>query len=108
MADGGQLSPELVDQLNQALNSATSGPAGGSEGSLFGMTLTAFLLTSVFGLLGLAYLVYAKRQGRLIIGLCGVGLMIFPLLVTNTVAMAACGTVLVFLPAVLKRVGIDL
>jgi len=110
VADVPQPGGELVGELNKVLDSATSQPAGagGPQELLFGLSLWGLLLASVFGLFGVAYLVYAKKQQRLIIGLCGIVLLVFPLFVTNTVAMAVVGVVVLFLPAALKRVGIDL
>ena len=110
MADVPQPGPELIDKLKQALDSATSQPAGadGAQDVLFGMSFAGLLVASVFSLFGMAYLIYAKKQARLTIGICGIALLVFPFLVTNTIAMTVVGVVLLFLPAALKRVGIDL
>jgi len=56
----------------------TSIPAAssGGDGLLFGMSLAGLLLAAFFSLLGMAYLVYAKKQSRLIIGLAGIALLV--------------------------------
>ena len=62
----------------------------------------------LFSLIGVAFIVYAKKQARLIVGLCGAALVVFPYFVTNTYIIAAIGVALCLLPAVLKRMGVDL
>ena len=79
----------------------------GDDGD-FEAAFTRLVLAGVFGLFGLAYLVYARKQGRLIIGLTGVALMVYPFFVTNALVMGIIGVVLLFLPYLLKRVDIDL
>ena len=105
-----QAAGQVADELSKLLSGATSAPAAasGSNEVLFGMTLAGLVLASLFSLVGMAYLLYAKKQGRLIVGLSGIWLLVFPFFVTNTYAIAAIGTVLVLLPPALKRVGIDM
>lgn len=74
---------------------------------LFGFTMAGFLLAIVFSTFGLAYAVYAKKQMKLIVGICGVGLMAYPLFVSDTYAIAAIGSVLVLAPFALHKLGID-
>ena len=75
---------------------------------IFGFTMAGFLLAFVFSTIGVGYAVYAKRQMTLIVGVCGVGLMAYPLFVTNTAAIAAIGAVLVLAPFALHKVGISM
>jgi len=62
----------------------------GSEASL--------LLGVVFGAVGLAYFVYGKKQQRFIPLLCGIGLMIFPYFMSNTVLLVVVGLALSAIP----------
>jgi hypothetical protein len=48
----------------------------------------------VFGSIGLGYFVYGKRQRRGVPLACGLGLMIFPYLVSNTILLVLIGLVL--------------
>ena len=52
----------------------------------------------LFGSLGLGYFVYGKRQRRGVPLACGLGLMIFPYLVSNTILLVLIGLVLAALP----------
>jgi hypothetical protein len=52
----------------------------------------------VFGSIGLGYFVYGKRQRRGVPLACGLGLMIFPYLVSNTILLILIGLVLAALP----------
>jgi hypothetical protein len=62
----------------------------GSEASLiWGM---------VFGVVGLAYFVFGKRQQRFVPLFCGIGLMAFPYFVSNTVLLVILGLVLSVIP----------
>jgi hypothetical protein len=62
----------------------------GSEASLiWGM---------VFGVVGLAYFVFGKRQQRFVPLFCGIGLMAFPYFVSNTVLLVILGLALSVIP----------
>jgi len=52
----------------------------------------------LFGSIGLGYFVYGKRQRRGVPLACGLGLMIFPYLVSNTILLVLIGLVLAALP----------
>lgn len=56
----------------------------------------------VFGSIGLGYFVYGKRQRRGVPLACGLGLMIFPYLVSNTILLVLIGLVLAALPYFLR------
>ena len=62
----------------------------GSEASL--------LLGVVFGAVGLAYFVYGKKQQRFVPLLCGIGLMVFPYFMSNTVLLVVVGLALSAIP----------
>ena len=52
----------------------------------------------LFGSVGLAFFVYGKRQQAIVPLVCGLGLMIYPYFVTNTLALVAVGVVLMAIP----------
>jgi len=52
----------------------------------------------VFGAVGLAYFVYGKKQQRFVPLLCGIGLMVFPYFMSNTVLLVVVGLALSAIP----------
>ncbi|HEY1267302.1 MAG TPA: hypothetical protein VGH16_08610 [Candidatus Binatia bacterium] len=52
----------------------------------------------VFGSIGLGYFVYGKRQKSAVPMLSGVGLMLFPYIVTNPIMLVIIGALLAALP----------
>ena len=52
----------------------------------------------VFGAVGLAYFVYGKKQQMFVPLLCGIGLMVFPYFVSNTVVLLIVGSLLSAIP----------
>ncbi len=97
-----------VEKLLEAVTTAPGAAAAERGDTIFGFTVAGLMVMLVLSLVGLAYVVYAKKQSKLIIGICGVALMIVPYFISNSLVMAAAGVVLIFLPFVLSRVGIDL
>ena len=68
------------------------------------MGTTAWLFWGmVFGSVGLGYFIYGKKQARPLPLVCGIGLMLFPYLVTNTLEMFLIGAALIALPFLLRR-----
>lgn len=62
---------------------------------------TAILLWGVlFSSIGLGLFIYGKKRQRFAALLCGVGLMVFPYFVSNTVLLVLIGGVLVAIPLV--------
>lgn len=52
----------------------------------------------LFGSIGLGYFIYGKRQRAPIPLVCGIGLMLFPYVVTNGWAMVLVGAALMAVP----------
>ena len=52
----------------------------------------------IFGSIGLGYFVYGKKQNRVIPLFCGLGLMAFPYMVTNTLLLVSIGLVIMAIP----------
>jgi hypothetical protein len=56
----------------------------------------------LFGSFGLGYFVYGKKQKAVVPLVCGIALMVFPYVVTNTILLVSIGGVLMALPFFLK------
>jgi hypothetical protein len=52
----------------------------------------------VFGSAGIGYFMYGKRQKRMMPYICGLGLMVFPYFITNTLILVGAGLILLALP----------
>jgi len=52
----------------------------------------------VFGAVGFAYFIYGKKQAMFVPLFCGIGLMVFPYFVSNTVLLLMVDLVLSVLP----------
>jgi hypothetical protein len=61
--------------------------------------MTAVLLWGLlFGSIGLGYFIYGKKQRAAVPLVCGLGLMIFPYFVPNTILLIATGVMLTAVP----------
>jgi hypothetical protein len=56
----------------------------------------------LFGSIGLGFFVFGKRQKKVVPLVCGVGLMIFPYFVSNTLLLVAIGVMLIVIPYFLR------
>jgi hypothetical protein len=52
----------------------------------------------LFGSIGLGYLIYGRKQRAVVPLMCGLGLMIFPYFISNTIPVIAIGVALMALP----------
>ncbi|MEO8460580.1 MAG: hypothetical protein ABI451_08635 [Dokdonella sp.] len=52
----------------------------------------------LFGCIGLGYFLYGKQQRKAIPFMCGVGLMLFPYFVSNSIVMVLIGAILMAIP----------
>jgi len=84
---------DLTSELAGGMAGELAGAAGGSEAT--------FILALLWGLVGMAYFVYGKKQGNAIALGAGIGLMLFPYFVSNAWASAAVGIILTILPFVI-------
>ena len=57
----------------------------------------------LFGSIGFGFFVYGKKQKAIMPIISGLGLMVFPYFMSNTVLLVGTGCVLVVLPFVIKR-----
>ena len=56
----------------------------------------------VFGSIGMAALVYGKRQGRITLAVLGAALLVFPCFIANTATMWVIGVILTALLFVVR------
>ena len=52
----------------------------------------------IFSSIGIGYFIYGRRQSNLVARYCGIALILYPYLVTNTVALVAVGIALLLSP----------
>jgi hypothetical protein len=62
------------------------------------MNTSTLLWGVLLGSIGLGFFVYGKRQKAVIPLLCGLGLMVFPYFISNSIILVLVGTVLIALP----------
>ena len=57
----------------------------------------------LFGAVGAGYFLYGKRQQEGVPMLCGVGLMVFPYFVSNTIILVIVGALLMAIPFLFRE-----
>jgi hypothetical protein len=57
-----------------------------------------FMVYLLFGAIGFGYFIYGKRQSKVVPLICGVGLIVYPYFITNTVLLFVIGVVFLGLP----------
>ena len=67
-----------------------------------GWNMTSLMLSLFWGLVGMAYFGYGKKQSQFVFLLCGIGLMAFPYFVSSNIASIILGVVLCGVPFKLK------
>ncbi|MDM1756196.1 MULTISPECIES: hypothetical protein [Acinetobacter] len=66
------------------------------------MNVSALLLGTLFGSIGLGYFIYGKKQHHTIALICGLALMIYPYFFENTTSLIVIGILLMALPKWVK------
>jgi hypothetical protein len=65
--------------------------------------MTAVLLWGLlFGSIGLGYFIYGRKQRAVVPLVCGLGLMVFPYFVPNTMLLVGVGAMLIAIPYFLR------
>ena len=59
---------------------------------------SAILWALLFGSVGLGFLVYGRRQRKVVPLVCGLALMIYPYFISSTIVLVLVGLVLVLIP----------
>ena len=62
------------------------------------MNTSSLLWGLLFGSIGLGFLIYGRKQRAVVPLICGLGLMVFPYFVSNTILLVAIGAVLIAIP----------
>ncbi|MGA9165531.1 MAG: hypothetical protein WBZ31_13830 [Thiobacillus sp.] len=62
------------------------------------MNTSLLLWSLLFSSVGLGFFIYGKKQKAVVPLLSGLGLMIYPYFVSNTILLVAIGTALIVLP----------
>jgi hypothetical protein len=62
------------------------------------MDTSPLLWGLVFGSIGFGFLVYGRKQRAVVPLICGLGLIVFPYFVSNTILLIAIGIVLIAIP----------
>jgi len=62
------------------------------------MNTSSLLWGLLFGSIGLGFLIYGRKQRAVVPLICGLGLMVFPYFVSNTILLVAVGAVLIAIP----------
>ncbi len=62
------------------------------------MSLATLIWAIIFGSIGLGFFVYGRKQQTMIPLFCGLGLMIFPYFIHNTIALVISGAILIAIP----------
>jgi hypothetical protein len=63
-----------------------------------GWDTTSLMLSMVWGAIGAGFFMYGKRQSRALFLLCGIGLCVFPMLVSDNTVSLVLGIVLTIVP----------
>jgi len=66
------------------------------------MDTATILWGLLFGPIGFGYFIYGKKQSHGVARFTGIALMVFPYVVSNTVALVAVGMLLMAVPYFLK------
>jgi len=63
---------------------------------------TTLMWGIIFGSIGLGFFVYGKKRSAVVPLVCGLGLMLFPYFISNTLLLVFSGVVLAVIPFVIK------
>ena len=66
------------------------------------MDTVSLLLSVLFGALGLGFLVYGRKAGRLVPAIVGLALMVVPYFISNTVLLLSVCIALTVMPFLLR------
>jgi hypothetical protein len=69
------------------------------------LNIPSLFLMLIFSSIGFGYFLYGKRQQEFVFLLTGLGLMIYPYIVSGTFAVTAVGLVLLAVPFATRQMG---
>ncbi|PFG08228.1 MULTISPECIES: hypothetical protein [unclassified Marinobacter] len=62
------------------------------------MDTTHLILGLIFSSIGIGYFIYGRKQSNIVTRYCGIALVLYPYLVTDTFALVAVGVGLMLVP----------
>lgn len=62
------------------------------------MDTTHLFLGLIFSSIGIGYFIYGRKQSNIVTRYCGIALLLYPYLVTDTLALVAVGVGLILIP----------
>jgi hypothetical protein len=62
------------------------------------MDTTHLFLGLIFSSIGIGYFIYGRKQSNMVTRYCGIALVLYPYLVTDTLALVAVGVGLMLVP----------
>jgi uncharacterized membrane protein len=62
------------------------------------MDTTHLILGLIFSSIGIGYFIYGRKQSNIVTRYCGIALVLYPYLVTDTLALVAVGVGLMLVP----------
>ena len=62
------------------------------------MSTSSLLWGLLFGSIGLGFVIYGRKQRAVVPLLCGLGLMVFPYFVSNSILLVVMGVMLMAIP----------
>jgi len=62
------------------------------------MDTTHLILGLIFSSIGIGYFIYGRKQSNIVTRYCGIALVVYPYLVTDTLALVAVGVGLMLVP----------
>ncbi|MCL1478890.1 hypothetical protein MIH18_03890 [Marinobacter sp. M3C] len=62
------------------------------------MDTTELILGLIFSSIGVGYFIYGRKQSNIVTRYCGIALVLYPYLVTDTLALVAVGVGLMLVP----------
>jgi uncharacterized membrane protein len=62
------------------------------------MDTTHLFLGLIFSSIGIGYFIYGRKQSNIVTRYCGIALVLYPYLVTDTLALVAVGVGLMLVP----------
>jgi uncharacterized membrane protein len=62
------------------------------------MDATHLILGLIFSSIGIGYFIYGRKQSNIVTRYCGIALVLYPYLVTDTLALVAVGVGLMLVP----------
>lgn len=84
--------------MKQTFGKLVELPDGESTGGMHVMETANLIWGLIFSSIGMGYFIYGRKQSNLVARYCGIALILYPYLVTNTLAIVGIGIALMLAP----------